>query len=307
MRESTKGLLFISITVFLWSTIEVMSKLISEDIDPLTIAFLRFFIGGIILLPFLIHYGRVGDWSRFGYREWTWLISLSFIGVTGTFVLYHKALVWIDASSVATLVSMVPLFAGPVSVIILKEKIGAIGIIGLILGGIGVLVLNISEGWEVNSILGIGVMVLAVFCFSLYSVLMKPLNTRMDYRVTTPLTLIIGSILMIPFLLMEGDPLVPFEVSAGSWAGMMYLSIFTVGVAYLFYFLGLKNIEVSRGSSLLYMKPALATVLAIIFIGEDPTLLRIISILLISASVYFIIKQEKIESSVDRLLRGDEA
>lgn len=298
MRESTIGLIFIAITVFLWSTIEVMSKFVQNDTEPLTIAFLRFLIGGIVLIPLLIRYGRRADWSLFRSKEWALLVTISFVGITGTFVLYHKALVWIDASSVATMVSMVPLFASPISIVLLKEHIGPVGIAGLIMGGAGILILNFSEGLELTSIIGVSVMVLAVFCFSLYSVLMKPLNRKMDSRVTTPMSLMIGAFFMIPFMIMENDPLIPTEISTGSWLGLLYLAVFTVGLAYLFYFLGLNHVEVSKGSSLLYLKPVTASVLAFMFIGENPTLLRSVSILIISASVYFIVKQDRIEKII---------
>ena len=48
----------IAVTVLLWSMIEVISKMIQSDLPPMTIAFLRFFIGGLCLLPFQVGFGH---------------------------------------------------------------------------------------------------------------------------------------------------------------------------------------------------------------------------------------------------------
>jgi drug/metabolite transporter (DMT)-like permease len=298
MKDSDAGLLFISVTVFLWSTIEVISKLIQEEIPPLTIAFLRFFIGGLFLFPLVIKYGRKLDFNRIGMIDVVKLVLLSVIGITTTFLLFHKALTWIDASSVATLVSMVPIFAVPISVLFLKEKMGPLGFIGFIMGGVGIMILYLSEKGGENSLLGVLLMVLAVLGFSVYSVFMKPLNRKTDPRVTTPLSLLLGSFFMIPFLLLEGDPLFVADTSPGSWMGILYIGVFTVGLAYLFFFMGIDRMKVSRGASLMYMKPALAAILAVGILSEIITPFRILSILIITISVYFTIREEKIMTRI---------
>ena len=50
----TKGYILLGITIFLFSTLEVVTSTLKGVIDPLQLTFLRFFIGGITLLPFVL-------------------------------------------------------------------------------------------------------------------------------------------------------------------------------------------------------------------------------------------------------------
>lgn len=294
MDDESKGMVLIGITVFLWSTIEVVTKLAHASVPPLTIAFLRFFIGGLFLSPLVFIFWRSIDWSKVGLRDWITLVLLSFIGITCTFSLYHIALIWIDASSVATLVSMVPLFSAPISFVVLKERLGKVAVLGLLMGGAGITMIFISEERSISSLIAVGIMCIAVLCFSLYAVLMKPLNEKMDARVTTSLSLLLGGLLLIPVLLFDGDPLIR-RMDLASMAYIGYLSVVAVGVAYLFYFMGLHKVKVAKGNSLLYLKPLLATVLAAFVISEFPSLIRMLAIALITLSVYLVVRGDRIQ------------
>lgn len=51
MTKQIKGFIFPCITVILFSTLEVASKLVGTELKPLRISFLRFLCGGLVLLP----------------------------------------------------------------------------------------------------------------------------------------------------------------------------------------------------------------------------------------------------------------
>ncbi|MFO8051272.1 MAG: DMT family transporter [Thermoplasmatota archaeon] len=295
MDDEDIGMALIGVTVFLWSTIEVFTKLAHASLPPLTIAFLRFLIGGLFLFPLVLIYRRKVNWKKVGPREWAQLFLLAFLGITCTFSLYHIALVWIDASSVATLISMVPLFSAPISYIILRERIGYVAVTGLLMGGVGILVIFLSEERGLTSLMAVCLMCIAVSCFSVYAVLMKPLNRKMDARVTTSMSLFVGGLLFIPILVLDGAPLIrPMDLSTILYVA--YLSLIAVGVAYLLYFLGLHKVKVAKGNSLLYLKPLLATVLAVLVLNELPNLLRSIAIILITVSVFLVVRGERIQN-----------
>ncbi len=293
MKDQTKGMFFILITVLLWSTIEVVTKIVQNDVPTMTISFLRFTLGGLLLLPLSISGLRNGNSSSAGIKDWITLVLLSILGITITFSLFHKAIEWISASSVATLVSMVPIFVAPIAFLFLKERIGWVQVAGLLMGGVGMLLIYFSEEPHWRSVQGVLLMVVAVICFSIYSVLMKRLNQKMTARVTTPLSLLIGGILTAPITLIDGAPLFRTTTALG-YLQLGWLAFIAVGVAYLLYFFGLEKAEAARGNSLIYLKPLLAGLLAWIFLSEDPSPARIASILLVSVSIYFVIKGPKV-------------
>lgn len=293
MERERTGMLLILVTVILWSTIEVVTKLVHHDIPSMTISFLRFTFGGLFLLPIGISGLLKGNARKADLKDWISLILLSILGITLTFSLYHKALDWISASSVATLVSMVPIFVAPAAFIFLKEKIGWIQLVGLVLGTFGVGLIYLSEEPNWWSVQGVGLMVLSITCFSIYAVLMKRLNQKMTARVTTPFTLLIGGIFTAPITLIDGAPLFRTTDTLG-YVHLGWLAFAAVGLAYLFYFFGLERTGAAKGNSLMYVKPLIAGSLAWMFLGEEPSPARIASIILVSASIYFVLKGPKV-------------
>ncbi len=283
----------IAITVVLWSTIEVLSKLIQADLPPLTIGFLRFFIGGAALLPLALIYGRRVDLKKVSAKDWVLFGLLTFLGISLAFSLFHTALYWLEASAAATIISTVPLFTAPLSVLLLRERFGPLAWIGLLLGGGGIFLVYISESHNWKALVGTALMVVMVLCFSIYSILMKDLNRKMDPRFTTPLSLFIGSLFMVPFLVLDGSPLFR-PMTAASWSYLFLLSVVAVGIAYLIYFVGLSRVSASKGNSLMYIKPFMAGILAVIFLGEWPSAVRISSIIIVTLALYLIIGDRKL-------------
>ena len=129
-----KGIIYLFITVFLWSTIEVVSKPLNGRIDPLWIAFLRFFIGGIFLMPLVLMHWKKVEWKKVNVREWAMFILLTFLGITAAFILFHEALAGISATAAATIISTTPLFIAPLSIVLLRERMGYLGLVGILIG-----------------------------------------------------------------------------------------------------------------------------------------------------------------------------
>jgi len=49
-----KGYILLGITILLFSTIEVVASTMKDLINPLQLTFIRFLIGGVVLLPLVI-------------------------------------------------------------------------------------------------------------------------------------------------------------------------------------------------------------------------------------------------------------
>lgn len=54
MTEQSRGYLYLYLTIFLFSTYEVVSRLVATSINPVQLNFIRFFIGGSLLFLFLV-------------------------------------------------------------------------------------------------------------------------------------------------------------------------------------------------------------------------------------------------------------
>lgn len=156
--------------------------------------------------------------------------------------------------------------ANPIMVLILaslliRERVNARKITGVILGAAGAVMLILSGSSELadgGSLLGDTFIFINALSYALYLVLVKPLMNK--YK---PLTVIFwvflfGSILVVPFGF-QGATTIPWEeMPTDVISGIIYVIIATTFLAYLLNIYALKTVTASVSSSYIYLQPATA-------------------------------------------------
>lgn len=89
--SSNKSVLFIIITAVCFGTMEIALKFGAEDFTALQMTFLRFFIGGLFLLPFALHDIRKRK-IRITKGDMLYLAALGLIGVCLSMTCFRWAL-----------------------------------------------------------------------------------------------------------------------------------------------------------------------------------------------------------------------
>ena len=115
-----------------------------DSVDPIAGSFIRVVIGSLAFIPmFLIarHQGMALP-SRRATKN---VIIAGFFGMAIGSVLYVVAVASVGAAIMSVLASTAPLFAVPVSVFYLKEKLTSIAIIGIVLTLIGVFLVILGD------------------------------------------------------------------------------------------------------------------------------------------------------------------
>ena len=291
-----KGLVFIFITTFLFSTMEVVLKYIADVYDPIQLNCLRFLIGGVVLLPFALKRLKK-DGIRLRPRDLLPFVWVGFIGVTVSMTLYQFAVVYADASVVAVLLSCNPLFVMIFSYFMLKEPITKSNIIAIALDLLGILI--IVSPWKTSvSIIGEILVILAAIIFALYGVCGTKYSKMYGGIVNTCFSSIAGSLLLMIFI---GLTNVPSIGSALTNAGLdvfayiplfsgftlqslpyfLYVCIFVTGISYACYFMAMEETSATMASLVFFFKPILAPIFALIFLNEMPTTSRVTGIVLI--------------------------
>jgi len=298
-KETIEGYLLLGGGTALWSTIEVASKYLGGTFTPTGIAAVRFGLSSILLLPLfwkaLRRDGLLG--GRVRERAFK-LAALGLFGITGTFLLYHLSLDYIPASSAAVIVSSVPVFVAILSVFLFKEHFTPIKVLGVAGGLAGLLLLLLSRGGIAYSPVGYSLILAATLLFSLYTALSHPLMKSMGAAAFTSTTLLFGTAGFLPFLLhpssggmLRGSP------GMEELLLILYLGVVATGGGYILYFAGLSKVSPGAGSTLLFLKPPIASALAVLLLGERVTLPLLLSIVVISLSVFLVISSpsKKIE------------
>ena len=271
MNKQIKGLIFLILTVVLFSTFEVTCKLVGERLHPLQVSLFRFFIGGVVLLPFAIY--RI--YKTKTVISWGFLGSMAILGIVNILIsmgLIQFGLLTTPASTTAVIFSSNPLFVALFAALILKEGISTSKALGMVTGLVGVFILFMDK-IELASILssGPGLVLMAAITFALYTVLGKRLTLKnTDSLVMTSISFIIGSFILVPFMIVFNVPLLAWDVQV--LPHIIYLGVFVSGLAYMLYFYGLANINTSAGALIYFIKPALAALFSVFLLEEKLTL-----------------------------------
>ncbi len=274
-----KGYVLLGITVLLFSTLEVVTSTLKDLINPLQLTFLRFLIGGIVLLPIVIR-----KKEKLQQKDLLFFLALGILNILISMGSLQLAVNMGKASTAAILISSNPIFVLLFSSILLKEKVTMDRIACILFGiaGITLIILKGNTGGDTAASLILGI--IASLTFGLYTVLGKLKSEGISSITMICFSSIFGSLMYVPILLFNGIPLV--ALPQGTFIKVMYLGVFLSGIAYITYMEALKRLTASKGAMVFFLKPVIASLLAMIFLGEALSLKTAAGMLLVLAGLF---------------------
>ena len=274
---------FWTITLVLFSSLEVVSKPIMGQIDPFTMTFLRFFIGGLFLFILTLFRKKRAD-VKMERKDFLYIVLTGCLNCIVSMTLLQLSIKMGNASSAAVLISTNPIFTAIFARFIAGEKLSRRKMIGITLGLAGILTFSFGM-LEGDTLSGILLGLSSAVTFALYSVLMKkPVKKYGSLRCTAysglfP-SLIYGAVLGV-----SGNFNIP-TLDVQGWLIVLYLGIFVTGIAYFTMLEAIKRIGASNTMRLFYVKPVLAAILAVMFLGEILGVLKITGMVVIIFSLF---------------------
>ena len=279
----------------LWACSYVAAKFALRDTSVNLMNALRMIISALVLLPFLIAWRKELHLTR---RDIPQLAVLALIGFVINKILEFGGLSLTTASDVALLITSESIFTAALSWLLLRERFRPLTGGALLLGLFGVyliversLVPNIPAGGGALRVVGDLMVVLALVFESFYTVRGKALLTKHPPLLITAVAIVGSTIFWIP---LAGVDIVYngwHPLGLITWLSIGWLAIMSTVIAYLAWFKGLANIDVSAAASTLYVQPLLGTVLAIVLLHDQLLPTTIVGGILIIVSVYFISRQ----------------
>jgi len=257
--------------IAIWGGSFIATKIAVQEVSPVTVVWLRFFIGTVILGYFAWKRKELALPKRKDVLDLLWL---GFLGITLHQWLQSSGLVTSEASTTAWLVSISPIFMALLGWIFLKEKLSFRTITGFLLATIGV-VLVVTKG-DIRSIIngkfgvsGDILILISALNWAIFSVLSRPILERFSAIKVTFYVLFLGWLLTsVQFLF--GHHWIEFnQLSTAGWASVAFLGIFCSALAYIFYNDGLKALPASKVGAFLYLEPLIATIVAAAVLSES--------------------------------------
>ena len=145
--------------------------------------------------------------------------------------------------------------------------------IALSIAGVAFVILSSAAAHEGrSSVIGDLLILTSVVAWSFYTHLVRPFTHRLDGMQIAAWTLLGGT---IPVLLLAAPAIARSDwgaVSALTWGAVLYSGVGSMGVAYLFWYRGVRMIGSTRTAMFSNLQPIIAVAAAWPLLGERPTL-----------------------------------
>ena len=276
------------LTALFWGGTFVAGRLVSQNVAPFSIAFLRFAIASVFLL--LLTWKLEGKFPRLNNHQIVLVILLGMTGIFSYNVLFFKGLKLIEAGRASLIVATCPVFITICSVVFLKEKINLIRGLGILLSVCGAAVV-ISRG-KIDQIfaggLGLGELYIlgCVLCWVAYSLVGKAVMKSLSPLVAVSYSAAIGTIALSVPACFEGLVRNIANPSLADWLCISYLGVFGTVIGFVWYYQGVERLGPTKAGLFINFVPIFAVLSAFLILHEPITVSLGVGAVLVISGVY---------------------
>ena len=294
MREP-KAIDFTLLTIlaFIWASAFFNIKIATYSYGPLTIAFLRSFFGALPVI--LICYLRKIKIEAFS-KDWYWFAAIGIINLVIPFFLIAYGIQKVQSNLAAILMASTPLTAAILAhFFISNEKINLIKSIGILVGFSGIVFLFSDKILINENNFFSAFLILFGSCFYVVGGLLTlKISNKTNENVTASI-LIWATLILFPICIFIEQPwnLTP---RLDSTISLIYLGVFSTGIAWLLRFYILKNNGLVFQAQVAYLIPIFGVILGFLFLKEGITPKVILSLMAVILGIYLVKRSSKLAS-----------
>jgi drug/metabolite transporter (DMT)-like permease len=275
-RPAGRWYLFLVLSMLALASVYPVSKMIIGDIGPVSLAFLRNFLGALPLLPFLIIQVRRKG-IRIIPRDLAALMLLGICAIGGFSLLLFYGINRSTATNASLLTNTQPIITALIAPLLIagfREKrssagilLGLIGMVLVITGGrfdTGIF----TGGYAYGNLLLIG----AALCMSIYTISVKRYVGTYGSLVPTCITMFSGALPLLIVLLISDDGVSGlWSIGSRDLFLLLYIGIAATAATYFVFNAALDKIGVIKATSFKFLIPVFGAILSVILIGERPS------------------------------------
>jgi len=290
-------------TVF-WAGAFIAGKVTTVEFPPFSLTFLRFFFASILIFATMVRFEKK-DW-KLKKEDMPVMVFLGLVGMVGYHVLFFIALKYTTAVNASMIAATNPLITTILAAAFLNEKLGVARIATIFVALTGV-VLTITRG-DISIIKSLSfnkgdlIMLLAVACWAVYSIVSRRVMSKYSPLILTTYSFLLCSAFTLPFAIMEKPWVYMQNTSLKGWIGVLYMAILPSFIGYLVQQTAIKELGPSKTSIFINLVPVFSMVLSVVILRERITVITIFSAILIVLGVYMTntLKTKEIKSAPER-------
>jgi drug/metabolite transporter (DMT)-like permease len=220
------------------------------------------------------------------------VLRLLFLGVIGNGLyqlFFVHGVARTRAGNASLIVGAAPAFIALAARARGMERVKRMTLVGIALSVIGVALVIAGSATSSNgqtTLVGSVLVFLGVLCWTAYTIMLQPYTKRIDVIQLSAVTMVGGA---VPLLVASMPALVATDwssVGAGGWLALFYSSVISMGVAYFFWYRGLRVLGPTRTAVYSNLQPIVALLAAWAFLGEVPTIFQGLGAVTIIAGVF---------------------
>lgn len=273
-RNAVVGALYMIGTALMFASAFVATKYTVGVVPPRLAAALRFALAGLALHGLLAVRGYGAPVQR---RDWS---GLAFLGVTGIFA-YHALFFWALQFTTASLSALLVPTTIPIATVLLarllhKELLGTRRLLGIALACAGALLAVGQRGAVVvvNGLRGELALLVAVACFSFYTVFGQALVARYGAIRTTAHATTIGTALLAVIAWPEWY--LVYQIPKTAWLVIAFMGVGSSAAGLVWYYRGGELLGAAKAAVFLYLVPLFTVVLSVLLLNENVSLWQLL-------------------------------
>ncbi len=272
-KRRSIGLIQAALAPVIWGGALSSGRVVSQYLPPVTTGFIRFTIALLILYPLYRH--RVGTLPRLTKREWLLVFLIALFGMVLFNVFLFTSLKTITAIRSSILLAFTPIIVILLCMVLYRKHVSRYEWAGIALSVTGAVITvtggNLSSVIENGLAIGDFTMMLAVISWAIYSLVIEQATKTLSSFSILIMGGTIGLVLLFPFTFLEGGWSAVPTLPPVAVFNLLYLGILAAGLAYIWYFEGIKTLGSSTASAFLNLEPVAAIIIGILFLSESLT------------------------------------
>jgi drug/metabolite transporter (DMT)-like permease len=264
----TDGLLFLMAVI--WGVNFTVVKFATGLMEPLAFTGLRVMLAAVVLLSLAL----TRKHAMPARRDILSLIALGMLGNGIYQIFFVEGIARTRVGNAALVVAATPALIAITSRVRGVDRVNQRVLAGIALSllGVGIVVLGSAQSAKgTPTFLGTLLVFFGTLCWTAFTVMLQPFARRLDPIHLSAFTMLGGT---IPLFIATSRSILSADYTTfgfPAWAAILYASVISMGLAYLFWYRGLRVLGPTRTAVYSNLQPVIAILVAWMFLRETPT------------------------------------
>lgn len=278
--------------ILIWGASYPIYKVVLLYTPPLLFAGMRSVFGGLLLAFFLIARKNNFYQSIMWRKKWRMYCISALFNTVFFFGFQTIGLLFISSGLLTIFIYFQPVLLSIFAWYWLGEKFHLSKFIGLMIGFIGIIVVSIEAFSDKVSFIGAILGLLTAFFWAIGTCYVKKVKDQIDtFWMIAMQNIIGGAILMLAGHFTESWSDIAWNMSY--MLGLSYGAILAIPIAYIIYYQLFNAGDANKIGSFTFLIPIVTIFLGVIFLKEFISISIVIGLLFVTASIYFVNREEK--------------